>query len=178
MQNWNFEIFHRLGIHHHVPDTLSRMFEENSVEISAFETISNSLYIKKRVENNRLYRHRSDSISTPFPSLEDGCKLVAPVQYRERVFRDADSELLAFHLRIEKIYNRVVREYYWQGIWFDVHNFVREGPEYQLHKVLQEDIMDLMDCITFFPSKSQCNPKTCFLVGFRLSIRDQHMASL
>ena len=45
---------------------------------------------------------------------------------------------------MEKTFDRVAREYYWPGAWYDVHAFVRECPECQRYKVLQTGRQGLM----------------------------------
>ena len=43
LQQWDFKIVHRKGAIHHVPDALSREFEE----IAAFEQVADPWYLKK-----------------------------------------------------------------------------------------------------------------------------------
>lgn len=46
---------------------------------------------------------------------EEGWKLVVPVEKRERVLTDAHCEASLDHLREEKTFVMVAREYYWPG---------------------------------------------------------------
>ena len=82
LQQWDFEIVHRKGAIHHVPDALSREFEE----VAAFEQVTGAWYLKKlenviqfpnkfpqwRVEEGRLYRFRRDELLDPVRHPDDG----------------------------------------------------------------------------------------------------------
>ena len=122
-----------------------------------------------RVEEGRLYRHRSDPLLDPVEHPEEKWRLVVPVEYRERVMQDAHCTLSSGHLGIEKTYDRVAREYYWKGVYHDVCTFVRECDSCQRYKGLQTGPQGFMgeriverpwavvavDTMEFPPSKSQ-----------------------
>ena len=74
MQQWMFEVIHRKGAMHHVPDALSRMYEREGEEVAGFTETNDPWYSTKlqdvltfphkysdwRVENDLLYRYRKD----------------------------------------------------------------------------------------------------------------------
>ena len=158
MQQWDFEIEHRKGAMHHVPDALSRGFETAEEEVAAFEMIRDRWYLERvedvkkfpkkfaswKVEDEMLYRYKREELLDPVTNDEEGWKLVVPEEYRERILRDAHREPSSGHLGIEKTYDRIAREYYWPGAWYDVQNFVRECPECQQYKVPQTGPQGLM----------------------------------
>ena len=79
-------------------DALSRAQEPDEVEIASFGEIEDPWYLKMllevekfpakfqqwRVEQGRLYRHRSDPLLDPVEHPEEKWRLVVPVEYRER----------------------------------------------------------------------------------------------
>ena len=166
-----------------MPDALSRAQEPDEVEIAGFGEIEDPWYLKMlievekfpakfqqwRVEEGRLYRHRSDPLLDPVEHPEEKWRLVVPVEHRERVMQDAHCTPSSGHLGIEKTYDRVAREYYWKGVYHDVCTFVRECDSCQRYKGLQTGPQGLMgeriverpwavvavDTMEFPPSKSQ-----------------------
>ena len=106
------------------------------MEIASFSEIEDPWYLKMllevekfpakfqqwRVEEGPLYRHRSDPLLDPVEHPEEKWRLVVPVEYRERVMQDAHCTSLSGHLGIEKTYDRVAREYYWNGVYYDVRS--------------------------------------------------------
>ena len=67
---------------------------------------------------------------------EEKLKLVVPSELRERVMYDTHCAPSSGHLGIDKTYDRVAREYYWKGMYYDVNNFVRECEQCQRYKVV------------------------------------------
>lgn len=141
LQQWNYEIIHRKGALHHVPDTVSRSVGAEEVDVNVFETITDKWYLQRlkdveasprkfhdrRVEGGMLYRYRQDTLLDRIIFPEEGWRLVVPVEYIGRVLDDAHRETSSGHLGVEKAYDRVAREYYWPGIWHEVHHhYVQE----------------------------------------------------
>ena len=122
-----------------------------------------------RIEDGNLYRYRMDPLLDPIRNREEKWRLVVPIEYRERVLSDAHCLPSVGHLGVEKTYDRVAREYYWKGVYHDVHNFVRKCDACQRYKVAQTGPHGLMgdrvierpwsvvavDTMEFPPSKSQ-----------------------
>ena len=46
MQQYDFEIIHRKGALNHFPDALSRIYEDQTVEVEAFEEVADPWYTK------------------------------------------------------------------------------------------------------------------------------------
>ena len=92
-----------------------------------------------------------------------------PSEYRDRVLRDAHCLPSSGHLGVEKTYDRIAREYYWRGMYYDVVSFVKECAECQKYKLPQTGQQGLMgkrivkrpwavvaaDLMEFPPSKAQ-----------------------
>ena len=47
LQHWNFDIVHRKGAMHKVPDALSKMFDEDEIEIPELGDITDQWYLSK-----------------------------------------------------------------------------------------------------------------------------------
>ena len=77
-------------------------------------------YRNWKIEEGQLYRYRIDQLLDPVLNREEGWRLVVPLEYRERVMRDAHCLPSSGHLGIEKTYDRIAREYYWKGVYYDV----------------------------------------------------------
>ncbi|XP_043483543.1 uncharacterized protein LOC122512004 [Leptopilina heterotoma] len=151
MQQCDFDIVHRRGVNHHVPDALSHGWWKTN-------------------------RHGNDPLLLPVTDKEQGWKLVILEEHRNRILKDANFEIAASHLGAEKTHARVAAEYYWPGIWHDVQRFVREYPDCQMFKVSQEGPQGLMgqriveqprvvvaaDCMEFPSSKNQCKHLVVF----------------
>ena len=158
MQQWYFEVDHRKGALHQFPDALSRMFDESEIEAAAFEQVEDPWYTRMItdvqatplkykdwiVEDGKLYRYRSDPLLDPVKSGEEKLKLVVPSELREKVMYDAHCMPSSGHLGVDKAYDRVAREYYWKGMYYDVNNYVRECEQCQRYKVSQTGAQGLM----------------------------------
>lgn len=80
-----------------------------------------------QLRNDRLYRvscnTRTDEIRT---------QLLVPQSRREMIFQVADLNPMAGHLGCEKTLERIMAQFYWPGIWADVHRWCASCPECQL----------------------------------------------
>ncbi|XP_031783173.1 uncharacterized protein LOC116416909 [Nasonia vitripennis] len=149
VQQWDFDIIHRRGANHRVPDALSRMLEP---ELAAVAEISDPWYLRRfkeveefpnkfpqwRVEDGRLYRFKRDPLLDPITHSDEAWKLVIPAEQREKVMTVAHVEVTAGHMGIEKTYDRIAREYFWPGMYHDVHSFITACPVCQRYKVSQQ----------------------------------------
>ncbi|KAL7293051.1 hypothetical protein TKK_0013495 [Trichogramma kaykai] len=167
MQQWQFRVIHRKGSMMKVPDALSRMHDENSVaseeitEVAALsftQEVTDPWYIKMRnevakhpdkyrnwrVDGDRLYRYRRDPLIDPIVNPEEHWRLVVPAEFREQVMVDAHCCPSSGHFGIEKTYDRISREYYWIGYYYDILDFVRTCDDCQRHKGVQSKALGLM----------------------------------
>ena len=58
--------------------------------------------------------------------------------------RDAHCLPSSGHLGIEKTYDRIAREYYWKGVYYDVVTLIKECVECQKYEVVQTGLQGLM----------------------------------
>ncbi|CAB0042128.1 unnamed protein product [Trichogramma brassicae] len=105
----------------------------------------------------------------PICGEREGWKLVVPKNLHERVLHEAHSVKSAAHLGVEKTYDRLARDYFWRGMYHDVHEFVRTCDTCQRYKFVQTGPQGLMgkrvleepwavvacDCMEFPTSKAQ-----------------------
>ena len=126
LQHWNFDIVHRKGAMHKVPDALSRMFDEDDIEVAEVGEITDQWYVGKiqdvvqypmkhaewKVEDGLLYKYKRDPLLDPITDGGEGWRMVVPLEKRERVLYDSHCISSAGHLGVDKTYDRVAREYF------------------------------------------------------------------
>ena len=90
LQKYDIEVIHRKGALHHVPDALSRIWEEE--EVSAIGETTGPWYLRRieeveaqsiyypnwKVKEGRLYYHKPDQVTDPLLPDLDAWKLVLP----------------------------------------------------------------------------------------------------
>lgn len=149
---YDYEIVHRKGALHHVPDALSRMYESTEM-ISATQEgeILNPWYVERykkvqdfperypnwKIENDQLYFHRPDPILDQIVDDLDEWKIVVPESLRRRVISEGHDSASSGHAGIDKTYARIAKDYYWVGIYSDVVKYVRECQTCQASKASQ-----------------------------------------
>lgn len=140
LQQYDFDIHHRSGKHHLVPDTLSRAFPVVEILDDNLRTVDNTIadkwYTKMtkqvtsfprqyplwRLEEGKLYR----KIKTRYPDLNDNeWLLVIPREQRKDVIRDNHDPPTSGHLGISKTIARVSQKFYWPKLRADVARYVR-----------------------------------------------------
>ena len=73
-------------------------------------------YMSWKIEDVRIYRYHYSALLDPVLNKKENWKLVVPEKLRERVIcDDGHSSPSMGHFGIEKTYDWVAREYYWQG---------------------------------------------------------------
>ena len=101
-------------------------------------------YPKWKVEEGRLYKYHYSALLDPVLNKEENWKLVIPEELRERVIRDAHSSPSMGHFGIEKTFDRVARDYYLRGYFYDVKTFIKHCGLCQEYKVSQLGEQGLM----------------------------------
>lgn len=125
---YDFEIIHRKGKEHVVPDALSR-----SVPVMEIHTCEWYNRIFKRcqvfpgscpnyaIQNNKLMRYCKSKFNL---SGEFDWKVVVPSSQRQDLIRTCHNEELS-HLGVFKTYKRLTLLYYWPSMYQDVAKFIR-----------------------------------------------------
>lgn len=151
LQQFDFNIVHRKGKDHVLPDLLSRAVNANVNLISLSLPIRDAWYremtervrtnpesyIRWKLENDQLYKLTKDL-------REEDWKLVIPKEYRESVLRECHDRPTAGHLGVYKTIHRVSSLYYWPRMRTDIINYVRKCKVCQVQKVEQRPISGLM----------------------------------
>lgn len=143
LQGYDFDIVHRKGREHVVPDCLSRAIPEcNSLlnEVSDLNSSGDKWY-DRMVQNvlanplkyqnwqvimGKLYKH----VQTGFKDLldeSDSWKEVIPKVNRVNILSHYHDNLLTgAHLGVYKTYNRILHKYFWPGMKRDVYDYIRK----------------------------------------------------
>lgn len=139
LQQYDFDIVHRPGKNHTVPDALSRAVPViNSLsDINVFTDVTDKWYLNLlrqvterpqsypmwMVENNQLYK-----LSKPqYPELSGTSWLcVVPKESRKKIIHDHHDPPLCGHLGISKTCARIAEHFYWPKLKTDVANYIRK----------------------------------------------------
>lgn len=156
LQQYDFEIIHRKGKEHVVPDLLSRAVPEintltiknqnSSLPISSdnkwFHKMINSVnksplkYPQWRVENGKLFKYVSDR----YVNLRDENELwkeVVPKESRKSVISKYHDSTISCHAGIHRTYQRIKNLYFWPKMLCDITRYVRSCPICLAYKPVQ-----------------------------------------
>lgn len=158
LMSYSFKVKHRAGKSNVVPDALSRMYEDDPVNIayvasaSMVEKTGDEWYdnrvaqiIKRpkkykdwKLANGLMYKYRPNAeLSKIMPDL-DAWKLVVPKGDREKILRENHDKTTAAHRGIDKTYKKVAQNYYWPKMYDDVVSYVNSCVKCQKYKVEQK----------------------------------------
>ena len=149
---YDYEIIHRKGSYHYVPDALSRMFGIPKEQINAINDVTPSWYVRRflaissfperfpnwKIRDNKLYHFRPDPLITSLVRDLNEWKLVPPKEDRIKFFSEAHNVPQAGHLGTEKTYKRIAIDYFWPGCFKDVVDYVRKCDVCQCCKADQK----------------------------------------
>lgn len=145
LQQFDYEVIHRRGKDHIVPDALSRAVptndrDEDVIEVNCIEVskVTDPWYIRMRVQIEQFPlkypRWRVDSgkiykyVEPDFPELRqpsDFWKLVIPKESRRDLIKRYHDDITAGHLGVYKTFHRLARLFYWKGMRNDVSRYVQ-----------------------------------------------------
>jgi len=170
---YDYEVIHRKGALHHVPDALSRMFEEETLEDARVAgnvnliTVKNTVdamntedgwyrkryeeviakpekYTQWKVLDGQLYFLRPKPVVSEIVEDLDRWKLVLPKELRKEALRESHDTPQAGHFGVEKTYQRIAVNYFWPNLFRDVANYIRTCDICQRTKVEQASPAGLM----------------------------------
>lgn len=167
LQSHDFEIKHRKGADHHVPDALSRLEREGESDMEEImaigeEDLEGDEWYQRRIKavlakpekypdfqvrGNSLYCHRFNPLELILEDEENNTlnwKLVVPLSMRQYILAESHDRPDAGHLGIVKTYHRVYQQYYWPGMFQDVADYVRSCDVCQKIKPEQKKPVGLM----------------------------------
>lgn len=150
MQQHDFEIIHRKGKEHLLPDWLSRsvpsactIVEPNSLPDKWFSRMLDAVrkepgkYSDWRIEDDKLYKH----IRPRYPALateSDSWKEVVQKPSRKALIYKAHDAPLAGHCGVHKTYDRLCQNFYWPKMKQDVASYVRRCTVCQSTKPIRK----------------------------------------
>lgn len=160
LQHYDFELIHRKGKEHIVPDFLSRSVPVlvdsiDAIDETSFGNTSDRWYLdmferleqdpKKfpcwRAENNLLYKYVKNDL--PHPSTN--CwKLVVPKDKRKEVLKRCHDLPTAGHVGVYKTFWKLHDRFYWPKMRSDVSSYVRSCKACAQNKVEQKQPAGLM----------------------------------
>ena len=163
LQPFSFDIIHRKGKDHVVPNFLPRSLPVAVDEIRT-EGIPDDLsdtadgwytqlrdkissrpekYPQWRIENNLLYKYVKCKISE-LSSPSDHWKLVVPKDRRRSILFQHHDDVTAGHIGVNKIYWKICRKYFWPRMRADVIRYVKACKVCAQHKPEQKRPAGLM----------------------------------
>jgi Integrase core domain. len=148
---YDYQIVHRKGACHHVPDALSRMYEGQPDILTAVQDVPDNWYRRKvtevsrdparfpdwKLNDNFLYLHRPNPVVSAVVRDLSAWKLVLPKNRREQVLIESHTDPQSGHLGVDKTYRRLATDYFWPGMFRDTAKFVRRCETCQRCKVEQ-----------------------------------------
>ena len=156
LQSWNFNAAYRKGALNHVPDNISRYQED---QVASLTETRDDWYLRRlsavqkspwkypdwKVEFGVLYHKRHDELLDPVTNNEYRWRLVVPQKLQTIVLLENHFEPSSGHFGVDKIYDCVVQDYTWPGVYQDVRKFVTTCHECQRHKASQTLSQGLLD---------------------------------
>lgn len=185
LQQFEFDIIHRPGKCHTVPDALSRGALTPNCEVDIIEILDShkdSWYkntvakVSSEIQNSEwtvsnglLYKRIP---MKEFPNRDDLWKLFVPEALRSKVLQECHDNPTAGHLGIRKTYFRIKQKFYWPKMLRDVKLYVNQCQCCASQKVSQQlplgqmghyrDVTEpwqvvAMDFMGPFPKSKSCN---------------------
>ena len=155
---YDFDIIHRKGSCHHVPDALSRMYENYKEQINLIQNFNSSWYLRRfiavreypdkflnwEILDNKLYHFRPDPIISSLVKDLNEWKLVPNGEKRNTVPFEAHKDPQSGHLGSEKTYTKVAINFFRPECFNDVASYVKKCETCQKYKVDQKAPSGLM----------------------------------
>lgn len=133
LSQFDFEIIHRKGKEHVIPDTLSRIkvdsisFDPRSVQDPWYAKVLKGcsdnprLFPNFTVTDGKLFRLSKNKYSL---TSRFDWKLVVPSEHREEILRQYHDEPTSGHFGVAKTHKRISADYFWPNLYADVEKYV------------------------------------------------------
>lgn len=133
LSQFDFQIIHRKGKEHVLPDTLSRI-KVDSVSVNP-EIVQDTWYLKLlndcidvprlfpnfTVEDGKLFRLSKNKYNL---TSQFEWKVVVPLELREEILRRYHDAPISGHFGVAKTHKRISAVYFWPGLYHDVEKYV------------------------------------------------------
>ncbi|KAK9718340.1 Reverse transcriptase (RNA-dependent DNA polymerase) [Popillia japonica] len=141
LQQYDFEIIHRKGKEHLVPDALSRavpvvetvaIIPETPSTDKWYNKLLESIqrhpirYPKFRIEDQLLYKAVDTKNEYGFPEQQGKWKIVVPKDKRIEILHQHHDIPTSGHLGVYKTFHRLATKYYWPKMKSDVASYIRK----------------------------------------------------
>lgn len=131
LSQFNFEIIHRKGKEHIIPDCLSRI-QVNAIDVlttqdpwylDLFKKVSDSptLFPNFKIENDKLFRLSKNKYRL---TAQFDWKLVVPYEDRKELLKQGHDDATAGHFGVAKTHAKIANFYYWPTLFQDVKDYV------------------------------------------------------
>lgn len=133
LSQFDFELIHRKGKEHVIPDCLSR------IQISSIDVLSTqdpwyldlynkisekpSLFPNYKIKNNKLFRLSKNKYRL---TSQFEWKLVVPYEDRKEILSKCHDDVLAGHFGVAKTHHKIANLYYWPTLFQDVKEYVED----------------------------------------------------
>lgn len=132
LSQFNFELIHRKGKEHVIPDTLSRihldaLFEVEDIQDPWYKDLHKAVseypirYANYKIENGQLLRLSKNKYNV---TSQCDWKIVVPYEARAEVLRSCHDDPTAGHFGVAKTHKRIAGSYYWPTLFQDVKDYV------------------------------------------------------
>jgi hypothetical protein len=131
LSQFSFELIHRKGKEHVIPDCLSRI-NVGSIDNASTQdpwyldlikrvTDKPSLFPNFKIDNNKLYRYSKNKYRL---TAQFDWKLVVPFEERREILYKCHDDPTAGHFGVAKTHSKIASLYYWPTLFQDVKDYV------------------------------------------------------
>ena len=132
LSQYNFNIIHRKGKSHQLPDSLSRIPVDaigtsiNNSDVWYSDIVKKCIqsphkYPNFRVNDNQLLRHCKNKYSL---TSQYDWKIVVPKDEQLDIIKKFHDDTLGGHLGVMKTHRKIALHYYWLNMYKDIENYV------------------------------------------------------
>lgn len=123
---YDFEILHRKGVNHVVPDALSRCVEIIDLDSDEFmdDLEYNALRDDVMVYPDKFPKLHVDGSIIYCKTYSDKWKLLVPSNLREKLLKYYHDNEMSAHQGVLRTYNRIFENYCWKNMKVDIKNYV------------------------------------------------------